>query len=132
MEYFEDNEITMRPRKFGELADFCVSAVLKRNVFSETCVGFFADDPEKRVIRHFVTASPWWFRPLAWFLARREIRSLKKIQGLKGVPQLISVDRHGLYRFWPDGTPLHLAKPDQPGFYITVPTRYCATCAVSA
>ena len=35
----------------------------------------------------------------------------------KGVPQLHSVDRDGLYRSWTEGTPLHLARPADPAWY---------------
>lgn len=101
----------------GTAADFFTSAILKRDVFSETRLGFFAGAPETRIVRRVVTASPWWSRPLAWLLARREIRSLKKIYGLNGVPQLIATDRQELYRLWTEGAPLHLARPDQSDFY---------------
>jgi len=117
MEHFEDNETNTQLQASDEITDFSTTAVLKRDVFSETHLGFFINDPQTRVIRRIVTASPWWARPLAWFLARRETRSLKKIHGLKGVPQLITTDRHGLYRSWAEGTPLHLTRPNQPGFY---------------
>ncbi|RCL03240.1 MAG: Serine/threonine protein kinase [Candidatus Tokpelaia sp. JSC189] len=117
MEHFEDNETDTGLRNVNELADFFTITVLKRDVFSETHLGFFADDRESRVIRRIVTTSPWWSRPLAWYLAKREIRSLKKLEGIKGVPQLIAVDRQGLYRSWTEGTPLHLARPDTPEFY---------------
>ena len=36
---------------------------------------------------------------------------------MKGVPQLHSVDRDGLYRSWTEGTPLHLARPADPAWY---------------
>lgn len=119
MEHFEDSTTptALQLKNADELADFTVTAVLKRDVFSETRVGYFADDPETRVVRRIVTAAPWWSRPLAWILARREIRGLKKVRGIKGVPQLIAVDKHGLYRSWSEGTPLHLARPDTAEFY---------------
>lgn len=100
-----------------ELHEFVVTAVFKRDVFSETRAGYFVGDQETRVIRRLVSAAPWWSRPLAWILARREIRGLKTVRGLKGVPQLIATDRHGLYRSWTEGTPLHLARPTDPKWY---------------
>jgi len=93
------------------------TAVLKRDIFSEIQVGYFDDAPDVRVVRRIVTASPWWARPLAWILARREIRGLECVRGIKGVPQLVAVDAEGLYRSWCEGTPLHLARPHQTQFY---------------
>lgn len=120
MEHFEDHQSETQPLTDPQtLPDFVVSAVLKRDVFSETRAGYFSDRPEKRIIRRIVTASPWWSRPLAWILAKREIRALKKVRGITGVPQLISVDKDGLYRSWSDGTPLHLARPNTPEFYLS-------------
>ncbi|UXM94534.1 serine/threonine protein kinase [Bartonella sp. HY329] len=120
MEDFEDSTTPINPLKDASaLNDFNVTAVLKRDVFSETRVGYFTGDPETRIVRRIVTASPWWSRPLAWILAKREIRALHNIRGLTGVPQLIAIDKHGLFRSWSEGTPLHLARPDTKHFYKT-------------
>ena len=99
------------------MTDFVSTTVLKSDVFSQTHSGHMAGDEQTRVIRRIVTASPWWSRPLAWFLARREIRALKAVAGIEGVPQLIATDRDGLYRTWTDGAPLHLARPAHAGWY---------------
>ena len=96
---------------------FVTDAVLKRDVFSETHKGHFEGAPAQAIIRRIVTASPWWSRPLAWLLARREIAALTALRGVKGTPQLISTDRHGLYRRWTEGAPLHLARPSEPAWY---------------
>lgn len=118
MEHFLDNITEELPlRDPQSLPDFVVQAVLKRDVFSETRAGHFIDAPETRIVRRIVTASPWWSRPLAWFLAKREIKGLKKVRGVVGVPQLIAVDKDGLFRSWSEGTPLHLARPNRAEFY---------------
>lgn len=118
MKNFEDQKSDLEPlREPDTLPEYEVTAVLKRDVFSETRAGYFVNEPEKRVIRRIVTAAPWWSRPLAWILAKREIRALKKVRGLKGVPQLLAVDKDGLYRSWSEGMPLHLARPNTPEFY---------------
>jgi len=96
---------------------FVVTSVLKRDIFSETRLGFFEAVPEMRVVHRRVSAAPWWSRPLAWILARREIRGLRAAHGVQGVPQLLHVDKHGLYRSWSEGTPLHLARPSEAEFY---------------
>ncbi|MCY6379960.1 serine/threonine protein kinase [Hoeflea prorocentri] len=99
------------------MAEFISDTVFKRDVFSETRAGHFADRPDVRVARRIVTASPLWSRPLAWFLARREIRALRAISGITGTPDIIEVDADGLFRSWTDGTPLHLARPHSPQWY---------------
>lgn len=97
--------------------DFIPVATLKRDVFSETVKGHFAAAPGDPVIRRIVSASPWWSRPMAWMLARREIAALKAVAGVAGTPQLRSVDGDGLYRSWSHGAPLHLARPAGREFY---------------
>lgn len=97
--------------------EFIPVATLKRDVFSETVKGHFAGLPEEPVIRRIVSAAPWWSRPLAWFLARREIAALRAVAGKAGTPQLLAVDRDGLLRSWSEGAPLHLARPADPAFY---------------
>ena len=96
---------------------FVSDTVLKRDVFSETHKGHLAEDPATPVIRRIVSAAPWWSKPLAWILAKREIRALKAVRGLPGTPQLLWTDKDGLYRSWSEGTPLHLARPSHAGFY---------------
>lgn len=97
---------------------FVTNAVLKRDVFSETQKGHLSGDPATMVIRRIVSASPIWCRPAAWWLARREIRALEALGGIAGTPTLIETDRHGLVRTWTDGTPLHLARPCDPRWYV--------------
>ncbi|MCP4318314.1 MAG: serine/threonine protein kinase [Hyphomicrobiales bacterium] len=99
------------------MAEFVSDTVFKRDVFSETRAGHFADRPDTRVARRIVTASPLWSRPAAWLLANREIRALKAVSGIKGTPDIIEVDADGLFRSWTDGTPLHLARPQSLEWY---------------
>lgn len=120
MEHFDDHENDLPPLKDPQsLGEFVAMMVLKRDVFSETRLGYFTDNPEKRIIRRIVSYAPKWSRPLAWILARREIRTLKKVRGLYGVPELIAVDKDGLFRSWSEGTPLHLARPDNKEYYLS-------------
>ena len=99
------------------MTDFIQDAVFKRDIFSETVTGHFAGSEGARVIRRIVSAAPWWAKPLAWLLARREIRALRAVKGIKGAPDLLETDRHGLFRTWTDGAPLHLARPSHAAFY---------------
>lgn len=107
------------PLKGEQIPEFVETAVFKRDVFSETHAGYFVNDPDTRIIRRVVSAAPWWSKPLAWILARREIRGLKTVRGIEGVPQLLATDKDGLYRSWTEGTPLHLARPSDPKWYRT-------------
>lgn len=96
---------------------FVPDTVLKRDVFSETIAGHLAEDPARKVALRKLDGVPLWARPVAWFLARKEIRGLKAVQGVEGTPELLRVDKVGLLRSWSEGTPLQLARPVDPMFY---------------
>ena len=96
---------------------FVPETVHKRDVFSETISGHLAEDPGFKVVLRKLDGVPWWARPVARFLARREVRGLRAVKGIEGVPQLLRADREGLLRSWSHGTPLQLAKPAQAAWY---------------
>ncbi|MGI3185138.1 serine/threonine protein kinase [Nioella aestuarii] len=96
---------------------FVPDTVLKRDVFSETIAGHLVEDPSCKVALRKLDGVPIWARPLAWFLARKEIRGLRAVQGIEGTPELLRVDKVGLLRSWSEGTPLQLARPVDPLFY---------------
>ncbi|MEX0343952.1 MAG: serine/threonine protein kinase [Rhizobiaceae bacterium] len=100
------------------MPEFVSDIVLKRDVFSETHKGHFAGQPDEPLIRRIVSAAPWWSRPLAWVLARREIAGLRAVAGIAGTPQLLETDKDGLVRRWSEGTPLHLARPGERDWYL--------------
>lgn len=91
--------------------DFVSETVFKRDIFSETHSGKLAGRDGERVIRRFVGKTPVLVRPLAWVLARREIRALEAVRGIEGTPTLLSTDSGGLIRDWLDGSPIHIARP---------------------
>ena len=97
--------------------EFVPETVLKRDIFSETIVGHLAEDPACKVVLRKLDGVPWYARPIAWFLARKEVRGLRAVAGIEGVPELLRVDRVGLLRSWSEGTPLQLAKPDSAAWY---------------
>ena len=97
--------------------EFVPETVLKRDIFSETIVGHLAEDPACKVVLRKLDGVPWYARPIAWFLARKEVRGLRAVAGIEGVPELLRVDRVGLLRSWSQGTPLQLAKPDSAAWY---------------
>ncbi|WP_136636173.1 serine/threonine protein kinase [Pseudooceanicola onchidii] len=96
---------------------FIAVTVLKRDAFSETVSGHMSDRPDQRVAYRRLEGLPLWSQPIAQFLARREARALRAVQGIEGCPVLLRADRRGILRDWSDGTPLHLAKPADPAFY---------------
>lgn len=97
--------------------EFVPETVLKRDAFSETVTGHMAGAPDRRLALRKLDALPMWSRPVAWILARREVRALRTVQGIEGVPQLLRVDRTGILRGWSEGTPLQLARPTSAAFY---------------
>jgi hypothetical protein len=99
------------------LSPFVPVTVLKRDAFSETVSGYLKDRPERRVALRKLDGLPMWSRPVARYLAWREARALKAVQGIVGCPVLLQADRHGILRDWSEGTPLHLARPSDPAFY---------------
>ena len=96
---------------------FVPETVHKRDVFSETISGHLAEDPGFKVVLRKLDGVPWWARPIARLLARREVRGLRAVKGIEGVPQLLRTDREGLLRSWSHGTPLQLAKPGEAAWY---------------
>ena len=96
---------------------FVPDTVLKRDVFSETIAGHLAEEPSRKVALRKLDGVPFWARPVAWYLARKEIRGLRAVQGIDGTPDLLRVDKVGLLRSWSEGTPLQLARPVDPMFY---------------
>jgi hypothetical protein len=99
------------------MTDFVIDSILKTDEFSETQKGHTPDAPDRPLIRRVLTGLPWWARPIAHRLARRETKALAACRGIAGVPQLLSADRTAIIRTWSEGLPLHLAKPKDPAFY---------------
>ncbi|PVA09776.1 serine/threonine protein kinase [Pelagivirga sediminicola] len=98
-------------------AAFVPETVHKRDIFSETISGHLEGVPDFPVVLRKLDTVPFYARPLAWALARKEIRGLRAVQGIDGCPALVRVDRTGLLRSWTQGTPLQLARPADPAWY---------------
>jgi hypothetical protein len=88
------------------------AAVLKRDLFSTIERGRFRTEHGEidAVLRHLDDV-PWWARPLANQLFRRERRALASAGPLSIAPPLLLAGRQFLVRGWIDGVPLHIAKP---------------------
>lgn len=98
-------------------ARFIPTTVHKRDEFSETISGYLEDAPDSKLVLRKLDGVPYWAKPIASFLARKEVRSLRVVTGIKGTPDLIRADKTGILRSWSEGIPLNLAKPDTAEFY---------------
>lgn len=70
-----------------------------------------------RVVLRDTTEARSGLRWLARHLSRREANALRKLDGILGVPRLLSAARHRLVREWIDGRPMHHARPADPHYY---------------
>ena len=86
--------------------------LLKRDIFSTIERGHFRTEAgEVEAVLRRLDEVPWWSRPLAHYLFRRERRALA-IAGPLGIcPPLLFAGRRMLVRGWIDGVPLHIARP---------------------
>lgn len=98
-------------------AAFVPETVHKRDVFSETVSGHLEGHPDFPVVLRKLDGVPFYARPLAWALARKEVRGLRAVQGIGGCPVLVRVDQTGILRSFTRGTPLQLAQPADPAWY---------------
>jgi len=93
-------------------------ALLKRDVFSTVERGRFeSGSGEVSAILRRLDQVPWWSRPLANHLFRRERRALAAIAGLQIAPALLWAGRAALVRGFIDGVALHLARPEGDAAY---------------
>jgi|SRR5690606_8785740 RIO-like serine/threonine protein kinase len=101
------------------MPEFVSDTILKRDLLSEIHRGHMKDRPDRIVIRRVVTRTPWWTRPLARLLARREYACLEAVSRELGrvAPAPLGRDAHGHYRSWVEGEPLDLARPGDPFWY---------------
>ncbi len=86
--------------------------VLKRDVFSTIERGRYrTENGDVDAVLRRLDEVPWWSRPLAYELFRRERKALARAKPLGVAPPLLFAGRHALVRGWIDAVPLHIAKP---------------------
>jgi hypothetical protein len=102
--------MTKNPEELG--SRWQSRTVLKTDVFSTIERGRFRTEQGEvdAVLRH-LDGVPWWSRPIAKELFRRERRALGIAGALEIAPPLLLAGRQFLVRGWIDGAPLHIAKP---------------------
>ena len=88
--------------------------LLKRDLFGEVVLKTSATG---RIVVRNTGAAPWWTRWIARRLLQREARALAALDGMEGVPELISSDRHSLERSFLDGEPLYQARTGDAAWY---------------
>lgn len=96
---------------------FIPVTVHKRDEFSETVSGYLEGAPGTKLVLRKLDGVPWWAKPIAAFLARKETKALRVVTGIRGTPDLIREDQTGILRSWSDGMPLNLSKPSDAAFY---------------
>jgi len=88
--------------------------LLKKDLFGE--VWLTSDESGAHILRDCRKAA-LLLRPIARLLMRREARALLVLQGVQGLPEVLSTDRHTLKRSYLKGAPLQDAKMREPDFY---------------
>ncbi len=68
------------------------------------------------VARELATARPW-LRWLARHLAQREVRALRRLEGLDRVPRVLEAGRQRTLRSWIAGEPMQIARPAHPAYF---------------
>lgn len=84
------------------------SQALKSDSFGRILLVRQADD---RFVRRDLTATPWWLRLPAWWLARREARALRQLDGLPATPRLLRWDGRWLDRSFMAGDAMYQRPP---------------------
>jgi AMP-binding enzyme C-terminal domain len=99
----DDNQLGSRWR---------AQVTLKRDVFSTVERGkFTTPDGEVDAVLRRIDEVPWWTRPLARHLFRREVRSLAIAGKLNVAPPLLFANEQRLVRGYIHGTALKIARP---------------------
>lgn len=78
-------------------------------------------------VRRDLSHVPWWLRLPAWYLARREARALRRIEGLAAMPQLLAWDGHVLDRSYLDGAAMYQRPPHGDQMYFRGARRLLQT-----
>lgn len=66
---------------------------------------------DERFVRRDLTATPWWLRVPAWWLARREARALQQLGDMPATPRLLRWDGRWLDRSFMAGDAMYQRPP---------------------
>ena len=84
------------------------SKLLKEDAFGRVSLDIRGKRP---VVTRDLRSSSLWLRFIARHLMAREAAALVRLDGIAGVPRLISHDRHTLERTWLEGFAMHQSQP---------------------
>jgi predicted Ser/Thr protein kinase len=84
------------------------SKLLKKDLFGQVSLEFRGCT---QVVLRDARGARRWLRWIARRLMSREASALRVLDGVPGVPRLISLECDTLYRTWLEGQPMHLARP---------------------
>lgn len=90
------------------------SRLLKKDLFGEIRQGHIG---EALCIQRDTSSASAWVRWLARRLLRREAKVLSALDGIDGIPQLVTVESDRLTRSFLSGTPMQRARPDNPAYF---------------
>ncbi len=97
---------------------FVAEALLKADLFGRVERGHSSGGGEALLlVRRDTRAARCWVRWLARLLAAREARALRVLDGLDGVPRLVSWSGGVLVRSWMAGEPMQRARPADPAWF---------------
>lgn len=88
--------------------------LLKHDAFGAI---YLCEHAGRRWIRRDLGAVRWWLRPLAAGAAAREARALRLLDGIDGVPALLTAQRLLLERSHIAGAPMQEARPRDPAYF---------------
>ncbi|MEO0574577.1 MAG: RIO1 family regulatory kinase/ATPase [Pseudomonadota bacterium] len=90
--------------------------LLKRDTFGAI---YLCTSTNDQCIERNIGEAPWWSRPLARWLMRREARALGRLHDVSGFTRLRSMNRNTLVREFVDGEPMYVAKPQHREYYVS-------------
>ena len=89
--------------------------LLKQDLFGTVRRGVRPDGGA--VVIRDLRGARWWLRPLARHLARREVAALRRLAGIRGLPELHECGPQRITRSWIEGAPMQLARPRDPAYF---------------
>jgi RIO-like serine/threonine protein kinase len=92
-----------------------MSRQLKQDLFGRVLLE--DDATHGTIVVRELRDSRWWLRWLARHLARREVRALRRLDGLDRVPRVLAADRQRTQRSWIAGEPMQIARPVDPAYF---------------
>jgi RIO-like serine/threonine protein kinase len=88
--------------------------LLKRDLFGEV---WKSEDHGITAVLRDARPARWWLAWLARSLLRREAKALAALQGIEGIPQLISHDGRTLLRSFLPGVPMYIGRPSSAAYF---------------